>query len=218
MGRPLNKKFFETGAGFQIGGTGRIGGGNELCYIVSQRSNTTYEIASEAGPATRTGSAKLVQGAPTGENEIQVTVTPENAQTPAEATFEIDTDGGGLVSDVRILSGGYGYWAGGTFTITDLTLTGNDDAVVTYTVANGVIVTANVTTAGTGYTAAQTDVAVNTADIPDEAATPPVQNARIISARTVKTFEGNTFAWPTTGALGQNDRGLGEADIQATTL
>lgn len=216
MGRPLNKKFFETGAGFQVGGTGRIGGGNELCYIVSQRSNTTYEIASEAGPATRTGSATLVQGAPTGENEIQVTVTPENAQTPSEATFTFDSDG--TVDAITITDGGYGYWAGGTFNITTASGEAGDDAAeITYTVANGVIVTAVVSVAGATYNT-QTGASVNTADIPDEAATPPVQNARIINARTVKTFEGNTFAWPTTGALGQNDRGLSEADIQATTL
>ena len=224
MGRPLNKKFFETGAGFQVGGTGRIGGGNELCYIVSQRSNSTYEIASEAGPATRTGSAKLVDGAPTGENEIQVTVTPENAVTPAEAQFTVNRTAGGVIDDAAtvIVNGGYGYWTGGTFNIgvdTDGGYTPGNEAVVTYTVANGSIVTASVTTPGAGFTAsADAALAVDTADIPDEDANPPVQSARIISAHTVKTFEGNTFAWPTTGALGQNDRGLGEADLQATTL
>ena len=163
---------------------------------------------------------KLTDSTPNAIGEMTVLVTPENAQTPAEATFTVNRTAGGVIDDAAtvITSGGYGYWTGGTFNIgvdTDGGYTPGNEAVVTYTVANGSIVTASVTTVGNGFTAsADAALAVDTADIPDEAANPLVQYARIISARTVKTFEGNTFAWPTTGALGQNDRGLGEADLE----
>jgi hypothetical protein len=213
MGRPLNKKFFGDGANL-IACTARIGGGNELCFITSQRSNTQYAVDSEAGPSTRSGFARLVEGAPAGEEEMQVTVTPENAQTPFEATFTFDT-AGAAVTAIDIVDGGYGYWAGGTFNITTASgQAGNDAAEITYTVSNGIIVTAVVTVPGATYNN-QSGASVNTADIPDEAANPPVQSARIINARQVKTFEGNTYDWPITSPLGTPAvGGLTQADLQ----
>lgn len=215
MGRPLNKKFFgdPAGGGFQIACLADVGAGNVTAHIVSQRSNTAYLCAETATPSNN-AICTLVDGAPSAPGEAQVTVTPENALTPVEATFTFDSNGS--VDAVQIVSGGYGYWVGGTFNITTASgEAGDDAAVVTYTVANGVIVTATPTTPGTTYNN-QSGASVNTADIPDEDANPPVQNARIINARTVKTFDTNTFAWPTTAPLGQNDRGLGEADLQGS--
>ncbi len=212
MGRPLNKRFFGDAAG-RIACTARIGGGNELCFITSQRSNTQYAVDSEAGPSTRSGFARLVQGAPAAEEEMQVTVQAENAQTPFEATFTFDSNGS--VDAVQIVDGGYGYWVGGAFNITTASgEAGNDAAEITYTVANGIIVTAVVSVPGATYNS-QSGASVNTADIPDEAANPPLENAKIINARQVKTFEGNTFDWPITAPLGTPVlNGLTQADLQ----
>ena len=221
MGRPLNKKFFSdpAGSGFQIACLADVGAGNVTAHIVQQKSNLRYLVAETATPANSIV-CQLVQGAPAAVGEMQVVVQPENATTVVQATFTIDTDGAGLVSAVSIVTPGYGYWVGGTFTITDTTLTGNDDAVVTYTVANGSIATANVTTAGTGYTISQTGVAVAAGDAPATVANPPAENARIINARTVKTFEGNTYAWPIVAPLGgrpgRRSTSFTEADLQGS--
>ena len=214
MGRPLNKKFFGDGAGLIAGSGWFTGeGAAEAVYIVQQKSNLKYLVESEAGPGTRSEILQLVQGAPTQAGQLQITVTPELLAAAAEATFTIDTDGAGAVSAVAITDGGSGYFAGGTFTITDLTLTGNDDAVITYTVdiATQSIDSATVTTPGTGYTINQSGVAVNTADIPDAGSVD--QSARIINAHTVKTFEGVIFKWPAAGGTGSPDHPLPEADL-----
>ena len=219
MGRPLNKRFFQglSAAGFQIGCsawfTGQ--GSAESGYIVQQKSNSKYRVESDAGPATRSEVLSLVEGAPTAGGEMQVTVTPENAQTPAEATFTFDSNGG--VTAVTVTDGGYGYWADDTFTITTASgEAGNDDAVIAFTVSNGVIVSAIVSVAGTGYNN-QTGASIASADVTDEAANPPEQSARIINSRLVKTFEGNTYAWNTTSPLGGTRGGFTEADLQETT-
>ena len=204
MGRPLNKKFFGDAAG-RIACTARIGGGNELCFITSQRSNTQYAVDSEAGPSTRSGFARLVEGAPAGEEEMQVTVTPENAQTPFQATvtFTVDT---GAIDAITSFDGGYGYWADGTGVVV---AGGGGDGTVDYTVSNGSIVTMVINAGGSGYSNGTQDIA----DSP--AANPPVQSARIINARQVKTFEGNTYDWPITAPLGSEGTGrLTQADLQ----
>jgi hypothetical protein len=224
MGRPLNKKFFQglAASGFQVGCqawfTGE--GAAESAYIVQQKSNLRYLVESDAGPGTRSEVLQLVQGAPGAAGEMQVTVQPENAVTPAEAQIDFGTTGG-VVDSVTLVDGGYGYWTGGTFNITVLSDGGyvaGTEAVITYTVANGSIATVEVTSGGTGYTADLPNTTdVNTGDIPNEAALPPVQNARIINARTVKTFEGNIFDWPITAPLGAGITGMTQADLQETS-
>lgn len=218
MGRPLNKRFFGDGAGL-IACSADIGAGAEACFITEQRSNTAYRVDSEAGPSTRTGVCRIVAGAPA-LNEMRVEVQAENAVTPVEATFTFGTDAtvnNATVIAIDIVTGGYGYWAGGTFNISiasDAGYEAGTEAEITYTVANGVIVSANITGAGAGYTEDLVATAVNTADIPDEAADPPLEYARIINARQVKTFEGNTFDWPITAPLGTPVlNGLTQADL-----
>ncbi len=163
--------------------------------------------------------ATLVQGTPTVNNTMQVTVTPEIVGATVEATFDISTDGAGAVNAVTLLTGGNGYFTAGNFLITDVTLTGNDDAQINFTVAGGAIVTAAVDggTSGTGYTINQSNIAVNTADAPDPAVTAPVESAKIINARTVKTFEGNIYQWPAAGGAGTPKTRL-EADLQSSDL
>lgn len=159
----------------------------------------------------------LVQGAPNALGEIQVTVTPEIVGATAEATLTIDTDGAGLVSAVTLLTGGNGYFTAGNFLITNSTLTGNGDARIDFTVANGAMATAVVGVAGTGYTINQTGVSVDTADITDPASVAPVESAKIINARTVRTFEGNVYMWPAVGGAGTPKVRL-EADLQSSDL
>lgn len=224
MGRPLNKRFFQTGtgaSGFQVGCeawfTGE--GSSESGYIISQRSNSKYLVGSDAGGATptRTEVLTLVEGNTTGGGQMQVEVTPELFVTALEATFTIDTNGSGEVSAVVITDGGSGYFTGSTFTITDSTLTGGDNAVITYTIANQAIVTAVVTTPGSGYTINQNDVSVDTADIPDAAASGDTESAKIINAHLVKTFEGRIYTWPAAVPLTPSASGRDEADLQEAT-
>ena len=226
MGRPLNKKFFgdPADAGYQVACNAYVSASSKASYIIEQKSNTKYRVT-DVATETDTGICKLVDATPSAIGEMQVVVTPDNAQTPAEATFTVNRTAGGAIDNTAtvITSGGYGYWTDGTFNIgvdTDGGYVAGTEAVITYTVANGSIDTANVTTPGVGYTAsADAALAVNTADITDEAATPPAENARIINARTVKTFEGNTYAWPIVAPLGgrpgRGSTSFTEADIGA---
>ena len=223
MGRPLNKRFFQGGTGatgFQVGCdawfTGE--GSAESSYIISQRSNTSYLVGSDAGGATptRTEVLTLVQGEPLAGGEMQVEVTPELLAAASEATFTFDSNG--TVDVITITDGGSGYFTGGTFNITTASGEAGDDlAVITYTVANQAIVTAAVTTPGSTYNN-QTGASVNTADIPDAEAAGDEQSAKIINARTVKTFEGNTYQWPAVGGTGTpSPSGRIEADLQEAT-
>ena len=211
MGRPTNKRLFGGGAGDQIGCNGDIGAGDELCFIQSQRSNSTYVISSEAGglgTPTRTGSATLVQGPPTAEGEMQVEVQAENAVTPRPATVTYTLSGDAL-DTVTIADAGYGYWANDT----GVAVADGTGGTVDITVANGSVVSVGNITGGSGY------AGTGPSELGAEAANPPLQSARIINARTVKTFEGNTFLWPIVGTNdGAGPSGRGEADLQYTTL
>ena len=90
---------------------------------------------------------------------------------PSVATIQIDTDALGSVTAVNIIDGGQGYYEGGTFVITDNTLTGNDNATILYTVntstAKGTIDSVFITNAGNGYTPSQSGVAVSSLDMPE---------------------------------------------------
>lgn len=182
--------------------------------LVANAADTTATLALVAPSGVI---ATLVQGVPNAAGEMQVTVTPEIVGATAEATLEIDTDGAGLVSVVTLLTGGNGYFTAGNFLITNSTLTGNGDARIDFTVANGAMATAVVGVAGTGYTINQSGVSVNTADITDPATVGPDESAKIINARTVKTFEGNIYQWPAAGGAGTPKERL-EADLQTSDL
>ena len=163
---------------------------------------------------------KLQEAAVSAAGQARLPVVPENAVTPVKATFTVNrTAGGDINNDATVItSGGYGYWADGTFNITATTGGGTPapEAVITYTVANGSIVTANVTTIGSGYTAsADAALAVAAGDVPAPDANPPTQYARILNARQVKCFPavgGNTYAWPTVPPLGGFRGPFSEAD------
>ena len=188
------------------------------------------QIFTALATGTGTGSTaevyicQLTDSTPNAIGEMTVLVTPENATTPVKPTFTVNRTAGGAIDAVTIVTAGYGYWVGGTFNVTVATDGGyvaGTEAVITYTVANGSIATANVTTLGAGYTAsADAALAVAAADVPAVTATPPAENARIINARTVKTFEGNTYAWPIVAPLGgrpgRRSTSFTEADLQGS--
>lgn len=206
MGRPLNKKFFGDGAG-KIACTADIGAGAELCFITEQRSNAKYRVDSEVGPSTRTGVCVIVDTAPA-LNEMRVEVQAENAETPLTANIAFTSSGGtGALLTVSLDNAAYGYWAAGT----NVAIGGTTDGTVDYTVANGRITSVTINTAGSANTQAGSPVALADA----AAANPPLEYARIINARQVKTFEGNTFDWPITAPLGTPaPNGLTQADLQ----
>lgn len=221
MGRPLNKKFFGalSDAGFQVGCLADQGTGNAACYIVKQKSNRKYVVA-DVATGLVTAICKTVDGAPAAPGEMQVTVQPENAAAVTPATFTVNRTAGGAITAVTLVSGGYGYWTGGTFNITvntDAGYVAGTEAVVTYTVSGGRIVSAAVTTPGAGYTAvANAALAVNAADVPATVANPPLENAKIIRNNHVVTFAGNRYVWPATGGAGAGPSGMPEATLQGS--
>lgn len=222
MGRPLNKRFFQGGTGatgFQVGCNAWFEGEGaaESSYIISQRSNSKYLCGSDVGGATptRTEVLTLVDGAPAAAGEMQVEVQPENAQAVVQAEIAFTSAGGtGALLTVSIAVAGYGYWAPGTA----VALGGTTDGTVDYTVdGNGSLATVTRNSDGSANT--QAGSPVDLGDTPD--ADPPLQSARIINARTVKTFPaigGGTFLWPIVGADdGAGPSGRTEADLQEAT-
>jgi len=176
--------------------------------LVANADDTTATLS--AFLASDVVSATIVDGTPTLNNTMQVTVTPENAVTPVQATVDITVAGGtaGAVLTAVINNPGYGYWVGngGTFNV-------DGDAFLEYTVANGSIATVGIFTPGS---TAGPDGTFNLGPAPD--ANPPVQSARIINARQVKTFPaqgGTTYDWPITAPLGAGLTGMTQANLQA---
>jgi hypothetical protein len=144
---------------------------------------------------------------------MQVTVQPENAQAVVQATVSYTLSGDAL-DTVAIANAGYGYWAAGT----GVAVAGGTGGTIDYTVdGNGSLATVVVNAGGTGYTGTGPD---DIGDAPD--ADPPLQSARIINARTVKTFPavgGNTYLWPIVGVDdGAGPSGRTEADLQSSDL
>lgn len=176
----------------------------------------TGTTAGGTGTVDASRDCLIVDTAPN-PGEMRVDVQAENAVTPVQATFTFSTDGGGLVSAVTLVTGGYGYWTNGaTFNITvasDAGYVAGTESVVTLTVANGSVVSA-VATAGSGYSLSVVSDPIVAGDVLAVDANPPLQYARIINARQVKTFEGNTYDWPITAPLGTPVlNGLTQADL-----
>lgn len=203
MGRPTSKKFFGNPAspGYQIAVTAWFAGEGaaEPGYIVSQRSNSVYVVASVAGPGTRTGSLKLVQGAPGAAGEMRVVVTPVTGQELAQPQDE---------TDFTTFTGGTGYAALDTITlsngdvITVDTEVGGEVTEFTVTTVNGaasagqVLTQASTSGGGTGFT-----LTVEAGNLSDATGTP--ESARIINQHTVKTFEENLYSWRAGEAAGR---------------
>jgi hypothetical protein len=178
--------------------------------LVTNADDTTATLALVAPDGVV---ARLVDGTPTALGEMQVTVQPENAQSTVQATVTFTAAGGtGALLTVVIANAGYGYWSPGT----GVDIGGTSDGTIDYTVSNGSLATVTINDAGT----ANTDATVDIADAP--LADPPLESARIINARTVKTFPavgGNTYLWPIVGVDdGAGPSGRTEADLQASDL
>jgi len=256
MGRPLNKRFFGDGAGLIACAvyTERAGA-STAGYIVSQRSNTQYEVADEtltdvdvdnlvigsryeiavagttdwvaAGSANNTAGtiftaataasdgtgtareivfARVQAAAVTAAGQMRVDVQAENATAVVNATVAITGTGGtGTLLTAVVVTGGYGYWTNQT----GVALLGGPDGTIDYQVANGSIVAVQPAGVGAGNIDGTYDVATTF-----QLANPPLQYARIINARQVKSFEGNTFDWPIVGVDdGAGPTGMTQADL-----
>lgn len=172
-------------------------------------TTATLHLVSSVGVLGR-----LVSGAPAALGQMQVTVTPENAQTPTTANIGFTSASGtGALLTVFVdnVAAHYGYWTNGVA----VGIAGTTDGTVDYQVANGKITAVQINAAGVANIEAESPVALDDAALAD----PPVQSAKIINARTVKTFEGTTYDWPPTAPLGNEGPGrLNQAALQTTDL
>ena len=171
MGRPLNKRNFGniTDPGPQLECFADIGGGEELCWIQSQRGTNKFNLASVAGGATptREGIARLANEAvgAVSLNNMVVTVqiadgatgTGETLTASMEAdAVSINAIGAGYaVSDVLTLTGGTFSSAATADVDTLSTIAAQDETVFEGTGANGTFVGGD-GAGGTAYVAAQT--------------------------------------------------------------
>lgn len=182
---------------------------------VGTRFTATTAASDGTGTCREQQVCTLVQGEPLAAGEAQVEVTPELLAASAEMQVDFGTTGG-VVDEVSLVDAGSGYFTGGTFNITvasDGGYVAGAEAVIAYTVANQVVTSVAIQSGGSGYTADLVNTTdVNTADLPDAGAAGDEESARIINARTVKTFEGNTYMWPAAGGTG-TPKVRGEADL-----
>jgi len=141
--------------------------------------------------------------------EMRVDVQAENAVTPVPANIAFTSAGGtGALLTVTLDNVAYGYWSPGT----NVALGGVTDGTVNFTVANGYITSVTINTAGSANTQAGSPVALADTGL----ANPPLQYARIINARQVKTFPaqgGTTYDWPITAPLGAGPTGMTQANL-----
>lgn len=126
----------------------------------------TIGTANEESGSSLTGDAATITM--TGDGAATLTSLPR--EDVIKAQFEIGVSGSpsGDVTSVTVVDGGFGYTTGGTFTVSrdtygDERSTNDTDAIVTYTVGNGVVTSAEVTTAGSGYGRNVDTVALNAA-------------------------------------------------------
>lgn len=168
-----------------------VGGLNQVGTVFTSTGTTE---AGGGGTVNETDLCRLVDGTPAATGEMQVVVTIENAETPRQATITV-AETGGIIDSIVVLDAGYGYWADGGSTA----IPGGTAGTASFTVdGNGSIATVTLLVPGTGYS----DGPQNFPGAP--AGTPPLENARIINARTVKTFgpAGNVFDWPIVAPVG----------------
>ncbi len=174
---------------------------------VGTRFTATGTSAGGAGTAREFAVCKLQAATPTADFQMHIEVQGENAQVPTQATIDI-TQTAGVIDSVAINNAGYGYWADAT----GVAVPGGTGGTVDYTVdGNGSVATVVINAGGTGYSNSTQNL--GTAD-----ANPPLQYARIINSRLVKTFEGSTFAWPAAGGDASGGRAQfteGDIDTQA---
>lgn len=229
-------------SGFAVGDNFRIAasentGENDGVYTILTVNATTISITPEGDFVTNAEDTDatmalvspngiigtLVQGVPNAAGEMQVTVTPEIVDATAEATITFGTDGtvnNAIVNAVTLVTGGNGYFTPGSFTITiasDAGFEAGTEAIIDFTVANGAMDSVAINDGGAGYTEDLSGATIVAADITDPASVAPVESAKIINARTVKTFEGNIYQWPASGGAGTPE-GRREADLQSTDL
>ena len=191
MGRPLNKKFF-TGANgnIKLEVTANIGGTTFNTNIVRQRSNLKYEVFGGLG----------VEQGPDGVTGLAIT-------TPGGG--DVITDAGAAFADFTTL-----FTAGQYVVISNAEDAANNGVYQLANVAadaltlvgDGVLV-ANAADTTMTLTPSSGDTAVlklvNSAtpaagemSIAVSPVTGGTEYARIINAHLVKTFAGNTYAWP----------------------
>lgn len=212
MGRPLNKRYFgdPAGAGFQITVTAHIPGESdpEEGFILRQRSNLKYLVEADG----EVGVCKLVNKSTPDEGEMVVEVT---SAIPFGSLKEEGQAAYAGTTDLGTFTGGTGYDVG------DLITLSNGAIVEVDAVSTGVVTEFTVTSTlgdpvAVGTTLTQTGTDGGGAGF---TLTPGVDNvdavieyARIINNRVVKTWQGSTYAWPTTGA----PRSRPEGDIEGS--
>jgi hypothetical protein len=104
----------------------------------------------------------------TGDGTATLTSLPREDVIKAQFTIDVAGTPSGDITAVTVVDGGFGYTTGGTFTVSkdsygDERTTNDEDAIITYTVSNGVVDGATVTTPGSGYARNVDTVAVNAA-------------------------------------------------------
>jgi len=182
MGRPLNKKYFGTGANtipveaWIPGGAGVV-----TATIISEDASGEYTVTD----GTNTGRVRLQEATPAAAGEARIAVTPDDGVVNVGATATAVITAGD-VTGVAALVGGSGYSVAPTVTIAG---DGTTAPTATATIAGGVVTGITVNPDGTA------DFTVATVTISAPAAGGLAEAAKQIHSHKVKTWEGNTYKW-----------------------
>lgn len=144
-----------------------IDGNNDFTLTVGT-NNEGFEIVTPAGGHIVSVDGDAATITMTGDGTATLTSLPREDVIKAQFTIDVSGTPTGDVTGVTIVDGGFGYKSGGTFTIStdtygDERTTNDTDAVITYTVSDGVVDSAVITEAGSGYARNVATVAVNAA-------------------------------------------------------
>ena len=193
MGRPLNKKYFQGGAGYTIGCFYHDGVGLVESVIVRQRSNRIYEVLGSTGTALANDYTSLAFN----------DANPDTIVRTGGTAFDADPNAPVAGDFIRIESANTaandGVYEIATVTATTITLTG--DAALT---ADGADATATIEVINASSVVraklVETAAAVGEMHVVVTPEVTAATSARTINAHTVKCFDGNQYAWNPTAA------------------
>jgi len=206
MGRPLNKKYFQDGSAFTVGCFYHDGSSVVESVIISQRSNSEYRIAGAGGTPLAFTSLAFADSDPdtitrTGGADLTLTFSDGDLVRVASSENAGENDG---VFEIA------------TVTTTVITLTG--DGALTVNADDTTATLALVSDTGVVASLVQdAPTALGEMQVVVEIDGESDESARIINAHLVKTFEGNTYAWPDEGGAGGSRGDFLEANLQAAS-
>lgn len=194
MGRPLNKKYFQGGAGYTIGCNYHDGTSVVESVIVRQRSNTTYDVLGSTGTALANDYTSL----------NFADTNPDTIVRTGGTAFDVDPAAPAIGDFIRIESANTaannGVYEIAGVSATTITLTADASLTADAADATATIEIVAASDVVRGKLVNGTPTALGEMQVVVTPEVTAATSARIINAHLVKCFDDNTYAWNPTAA------------------